>query len=68
MQERKVTTAVILCGGKGSRLGEVTGGDIPKPMVNVGNQPILFHIMNYYSKFGINDFILCAGHKSWKIK
>tara|TARA_B100000953_G_scaffold251316_3_gene214070 strand:+ start:1169 stop:1957 length:789 start_codon:yes stop_codon:yes gene_type:complete len=59
---------VLLCGGKGTRLGDVTGGTIPKPMAMVGDEPILVHIMRYYARFGFNEFILCAGHLSWAIK
>ncbi len=59
---------VILCGGKGTRLGEVTQNIIPKPMVEIGGFPILEHIMRYYGKFGHNEFVLCAGHLSWSIK
>jgi len=59
---------VILCGGKGTRLGEVTQNTIPKPMARVGAMPILEHIMRYYSKYGHSDFVLCAGHLSWSIK
>lgn len=59
---------VILCGGKGTRLGEVTGNLIPKPMAEVGGEPILVHIMRYYASFGHREFILCAGHLSWAIK
>lgn len=59
---------IVLCGGKGTRLGEVTQNMIPKPMVEIGGFPILEHIMRYYSKFGHNDFVLCVGHLSWAIK
>lgn len=58
---------VILCGGLGSRLSEETK-KIPKPMVKVGNIPILIHIMNIYSKYGFNDFILALGYKKDVIK
>jgi glucose-1-phosphate cytidylyltransferase len=57
----------ILCGGMGTRLKEQTEF-IPKPMVTVGNQPILFHIMNTYSKFGFKKFIICLGFKADTIK
>ena len=53
---------IILAGGKGSRLSELTKS-IPKPMVKISNKPIIFHIMNHYSKFGIKDFIIAAGYK-----
>ena len=59
---------VILCGGKGTRLGDVTQNLIPKPMAKVGDMPILEHIMRYYHSFGHKEFILCAGHLSWSIK
>ena len=59
---------VILCGGKGTRLGEVTGNLVPKPMVAVGEQPIVWHIMRRYAQFGHREFILAAGHLSWAIK
>ena len=53
---------VILCGGKGTRLREFTE-DIPKPLVEIGGKPILWHIMKIYSHYGFNDFILCLGYK-----
>jgi len=59
---------VLLCGGKGTRLGEVTGNSVPKPMVRIGERPILWHIMQQYSAAGFKDFIICAGHLSWSIK
>jgi len=62
-----VESAVILAGGFGTRLGEVTES-VPKPMVNIGSKPIIWHIMKNYSKFGINKFVILAGYKSEKIK
>ena len=59
--------AVILAGGFGTRLGEITES-IPKPMVEIGGYPILWHIMNHYSKFGIKDFIVALGYKAEVIK
>jgi glucose-1-phosphate cytidylyltransferase len=59
---------VILCGGKGTRLGEVTGNEIPKPMALLGNEPILLHLMGCYARQGYRRFVLCAGHLSWCIK
>ena len=59
--------AVILAGGLGTRLSEETGVR-PKPMVEIGSQPILWHIMKIYSHHGINDFIICCGYKSHIIK
>lgn len=58
---------VILCGGIGTRLREETEFR-PKPMVNIGSNPILWHIMKYYSQFGYSDFILALGYKSEMIK
>lgn len=59
---------MILCGGKGTRLGEVTGNLIPKPMVQIGDHPILWHIMNSYASAGHRRFIICVGHLGWRIK
>ena len=59
--------AVILAGGFGSRLSEATSL-IPKPMVEIGGKPILWHIMKTYSSYGINDFIVCCGYKQYVIK
>jgi len=59
---------VFFCGGKGTRLGEITEGARPKPMVEIGGKPILWHIMSYYARAGHSDFIVCAGHKSAIIK
>lgn len=58
---------VILCGGFGTRIRDVSE-DIPKPMIPIGNYPILWHIMKYYSVFGYKDFVLCLGYKSNVIK
>ena len=58
---------VILAGGYGSRLSEETS-NIPKPMVKIGNMPILWHIMKIYSQYGINEFIICCGYKGEIIK
>ncbi len=59
--------AVILAGGLGTRLAEETSIR-PKPMVEVGGRPILWHIMKIYSSHGINDFIICCGYKGQVIK
>lgn len=59
--------AVILAGGRGSRISEET--DIkPKPMINIGGRPLLWHIMKFYSNFGVKDFIICLGYKGYLIK
>ena len=59
--------AVILAGGYGTRISEETKLK-PKPMVEIGGKPILWHIMKRYSFYGINDFIICCGYKGDKIK
>jgi glucose-1-phosphate cytidylyltransferase len=58
---------VILAGGLGTRLSEETGVR-PKPMVEIGGKPILWHIMKLYSAHGLNDFIVCLGYKGYLIK
>ncbi|MBI2133057.1 NTP transferase domain-containing protein [Candidatus Woesearchaeota archaeon] len=58
---------VILCGGEGTRLREYTEA-IPKPMVEVGGKPIIWHIMKIYSHYGHDEFILCLGYKGEKIR
>jgi glucose-1-phosphate cytidylyltransferase len=59
--------AVILAGGFGTRISEETVIK-PKPMVEIGGRPILWHIMKIYSHYGIDDFIVCLGHKGYMIK
>ena len=59
--------AVILAGGLGTRLSEETHLK-PKPMVEIGGMPILWHILKIYSHYGINDFIICCGYKGYVIK
>lgn len=59
--------AVILAGGLGTRLSEETVTK-PKPMVEIGGKPILWHIMKIYSHHGVNDFIICCGYKGYVIK
>ena len=59
--------AVILAGGLGTRLSEETGTR-PKPMVEIGGRPILWHILKIYSQHGINDFIICCGYRGYLIK
>jgi glucose-1-phosphate cytidylyltransferase len=58
---------VILCGGQGTRIRDIAD-DIPKPMIPIGDKPILWHIMKCYAHHGLTDFVLCLGHKSWVIK
>jgi glucose-1-phosphate cytidylyltransferase len=59
--------AVILAGGLGTRISEETHLK-PKPMIEIGGKPILWHILKIYSHFGINDFIICCGYKGYVIK
>ena len=58
---------IVLCGGKGTRLSEYTE-EIPKPLINVGHRPILWHIVQMYKSYGHKDFIFCLGYKGEKIK
>lgn len=58
---------VLLAGGFGSRLSEETAVK-PKPMVEIGGKPILWHIMKIYSHYGINEFVICCGYKGYMIK
>jgi glucose-1-phosphate cytidylyltransferase len=58
---------VILCGGSGTRLAEQTEVR-PKPLVEIGGRPILWHIMKHYSRYGFNEFVLALGHKGAQIK
>ncbi len=58
---------VIFCGGLGVRMGEATQR-IPKPMIAIGTQPILWHLMNWYASWGHTDFILCLGHRAEVVK
>ena len=59
--------AVILAGGLGTRISEETGSR-PKPMVEIGGKPILWHILKMYSAHGVNDFVICCGYKGYVIK
>ncbi len=59
--------AVILAGGLGTRISEETDFK-PKPMIEIGGKPILWHIMKTYSHHGINDFVICCGYKGYQIK
>lgn len=58
---------VILCGGQGTRLREQTDV-LPKPMIEIGGRPILWHIMKIYARYGLNSFVLCLGYKGHLIK
>ena len=58
---------VILAGGRGTRISEETT-NIPKPMIEIGGKPIIWHIMKIYSYYGFNDFVICLGYKGYVIK
>jgi glucose-1-phosphate cytidylyltransferase len=62
-----IKKAVILAGGLGTRLSEETEAK-PKPMVEIGGRPIIWHIMKIYSHYGINEFIVCLGYKGYVVK
>jgi glucose-1-phosphate cytidylyltransferase len=64
---KRSTKAVILAGGLGTRISEETHLK-PKPMVEIGGRPILWHIMKLYSAHGVHDFVICAGYKGYVIK
>ena len=59
--------AIILAGGLGTRLAEETSAR-PKPMIEIGGKPILWHIMKMYSNFGINEFVICLGYRGYMVK
>jgi len=59
--------AVILCGGRGTRLGE-QGKSIPKALVEIGGRPVLWHLLNLYAQQGVNEFILCLGYLGEEIR
>ncbi len=67
MQDKANVPVFILCGGLGTRLKEETGSR-PKPMVPIGDKPILWHLMRCYAKFGFRKFVLCLGYKSEVVK
>lgn len=64
----KDTPVIILCGGKGTRISDVSGNRIPKPMIPIGSKPIIWHIMSIYAHHGYKNFILTLGHLGWEIK
>ena len=67
MQGVVLMKCVILAGGLGTRIAEETGSR-PKPMIDIGGRPILWHIMKIYSQHGFNDFVVCCGYKGYVIK
>jgi glucose-1-phosphate cytidylyltransferase len=67
MNNRQVIKAVILAGGFGTRISEESHLK-PKPMIEIGGRPILWHILKSYSHYGINDFVICLGYKGYVVK
>ncbi len=67
MKKMQNIPVFILAGGLGTRLSEETHLK-PKPMIEIGDTPILLHIMRWYYSFGFDDFIICAGYRSWEVK
>lgn len=59
--------AVILCGGQGTRIREANE-TLPKPMLSIGDRPIVWHVMKMYAHHGVTEFVLCLGYKGWRIK
>ena len=64
----KATPVIILCGGEGSRIADVSRDAVPKPLIRIGDKPILWHIMKMYEAHGFTNFILALGHLGWQIK
>jgi len=64
----KDTPVIILCGGEGSRIADVSRDAVPKPLIRIGERPIIWHIMKIYEAHGFSNFILALGHLGWEIK
>lgn len=64
----KDTPVIILCGGEGSRIADVSRDAVPKPLLRIGDKPILWHIMKIYEAHGFSNFVLALGHLGWEIK
>ena len=64
----KDTPVIILCGGEGSRIADVSRDAVPKPLIRIGDKPIVWHIMKMYEAHGFSNFILALGHLGWEIK
>lgn len=62
------TPVIILCGGEGTRIADVSRDAVPKPLIRIGDKPILWHIMKIYAAQGFTNFILALGHLGWEIK
>ena len=66
--ERRIMKVVLFCGGLGMRMRSGVDAPLPKPMMPIGNRPVLWHIMRYYAHFGHNEFILCLGYGAHAVK
>ena len=66
--ERRIMKVVLFCGGLGMRMRSMGDAPVPKPMMPIGNRPVLWHIMRYYAHFGHNEFILCLGFGAHSVK
>ena len=64
----KNTPVIILCGGEGSRIADVSRDAVPKPLLRIGTKPILWHIIKIYEAAGFSNFVLALGHLGWEIK
>ncbi len=64
----KNVPVIILCGGEGTRIADVSRSAMPKPLIRIGDKPILWHIMMIYAAHGFTNFILALGHLGWEIK
>jgi glucose-1-phosphate cytidylyltransferase len=62
------TPVIILCGGEGTRIADVSRDAMPKPLIRIGDKPILWHIMKIYAAHGYTNFVLALGHLGWEIK
>jgi glucose-1-phosphate cytidylyltransferase len=62
------TPVIILCGGEGTRIADVSRDAVPKPLIRIGDKPILWHIMKIYASYGYRNFVLALGHLGWAIK
>ena len=68
MKKNKIQNPmIIVCGGRGKRMGKITK-NVPKPMIKIGNKPLIEHKIKYYETQGINRFIFCLGYKSKILK
>lgn len=65
--DHTITKVVIFCGGYGTRIRDVAD-DIPKPLIRIGNRPILWHVMKIYAHYGLTHFVLTLGYKGWLVK